>query len=321
VRAYAINASGTAYGNEISFKTSTGLPTLTTNAVTDIVALSAKSGGNITNDGGSPVTARGVVFGTSPNPTVNNSKTSDSTGTGQYTSTMSPLASQATYYVRAYATNSFGTAYGNQVQFIAASANTITDVDGNVYQYITVCGKQWMASNLKTAHYRNGDSIVNGYAATNYNWYTDTRGAYTFPNGDPANNATYGKLYNVQAVEDSRGVCPAGWHVPTDDEWKAIEMCQGMSQADADNTGLRGTVGANFLEGGSTGLNLQKAGYLYPQPSSAGYLKFGQFGVFMSSTVFNAGFTNWYRAFNVSGAGPIYRQNSNYAASVRCVKD
>ena len=118
VRAYATNSAGTAYGNEVSFTTNPIVAaTLTTTAVSQIAATTAVSGGNITADGGGAITARGVCWNTSTNPTTANSKTTDATGTGVFTSNLTNLLPGTTYYVKAYATNSAGTAYGNEVTF------------------------------------------------------------------------------------------------------------------------------------------------------------------------------------------------------------
>jgi len=118
VRAYAINAAGTAYGNELNFTTNPAtLPVLTTTPVTSITQTTAVSGGNITDNGGVPITARGVCWSTSPNPTIDNSGTTDGSGPGTYTSLMTGLSPGTTYYLRAYATNSAGTGYGNEISF------------------------------------------------------------------------------------------------------------------------------------------------------------------------------------------------------------
>lgn len=317
IRAYAINGSGTSYGQEVTFTTAKGVPTITTAAITDIVSLSAKSGGNITNDGGATITARGIVFSSSANPTLSNFKTSDGTGTGSFVSTMTPLGSQIVYYVRAYATNSYGTAYGNQVQFTSASSNTVTDVEGNVYTYVTLGGKQWMASNLKVTKYKNGDAITNGL--TGFNWMTNTSGAYTFPNADVSKKDSLGLLYSIHAIKDNRGVCPTGWHVPTDAEWKALEVSQGMTQVQADGTDWRGTIGTKLINGGSSGLNLKYAGILFPD--DGGYYYYGESGLFWTSTTATST-ESWLRAFNLSGdANGIYRNFGAYGMSVRCVKD
>ena len=125
VRAFAINEKGTSYGTEYSFETTTGgggggvvnLPTVITYSVTNITESSAYSGGEVTSDGGSTVTARGVCWSTSENPTINGTHTADGTGTGTFTSSLTNLTPQTIYYVRAYATNEAGTAYGEQKVF------------------------------------------------------------------------------------------------------------------------------------------------------------------------------------------------------------
>jgi hypothetical protein len=118
VRAYATNSAGTAYGNEISFTTQALLPTLTTAAIADIINTSAKCGGNITNDGGAPVTAYGVCWGKTANPSIELcAKTADGSGTGSFTSLMQGLSENTKYYLRAYAYNSAGVAYGNEISF------------------------------------------------------------------------------------------------------------------------------------------------------------------------------------------------------------
>ena len=117
IRAYATNSIGTAYGSQVTITASSVLPSLTTITVSSITAISAIGGGNISNDGGASVTVRGVCWSTSQSPTVSDSKTSDGGSIGTYNSNMTGLNGNTTYYVRAYATNSQGTAYGNEVNF------------------------------------------------------------------------------------------------------------------------------------------------------------------------------------------------------------
>jgi hypothetical protein len=116
-RAYAIYGGETIYGEDQTFTTLPVVPTLTTAAITEITGNSAKGGGDVTVAGGAEVTARGVVFGTEPGPTVSNSKTEDGEGLGAFQSTLSGLLGNTNYYVRAYATNSAGTGYGPEVSF------------------------------------------------------------------------------------------------------------------------------------------------------------------------------------------------------------
>ena len=106
-------------------------PTVTTTAIADIDKTTATGGGNVTADGGATVTARGICWSTSQNPTVNDSHTTDGTGTGSFTSAMTGLTANTTYYVRAYATNSAGTAYGEQVSFTTLAAGIPGDVNND----------------------------------------------------------------------------------------------------------------------------------------------------------------------------------------------
>ena len=138
MRAYATNSAGTNYGNEISFTTSSATtPALTTTAASSITQTSATSGGNVTSDGGATVTARGVCWNTSANPTITNSKTSDGTGTGVFSSSIAGLTLGTTYYVRAYATNSAGTSYGTEVSFATTNGGTIPILSSNSITGIT----------------------------------------------------------------------------------------------------------------------------------------------------------------------------------------
>ena len=121
-------------------------PIITTTAVFLITSTSASSGGNVTSDGGATVTASGVCWSTSANPTTSDSKTRDSTGTGSFTSSMTGLSADTTYHVRAYATNNAGTAYGSDLNFTTSYASTIyVDSDG------TCNGKTPCHSTIQTA--------------------------------------------------------------------------------------------------------------------------------------------------------------------------
>ena len=116
VRAYAINAAGPTYGDDVPFIT-TGVPAVTTKEISLLTATSASTGGEVTSDRGSPVTARGVCWGITLNPTIDNSYTTNGLGTGPFTSSITGLTSGRTYHVRAYARNSVGIGYGEDVPF------------------------------------------------------------------------------------------------------------------------------------------------------------------------------------------------------------
>ena len=126
VRAYAVNSKGTAYGNEVEFTTlspAPALPSVSTGSVTGITTTSAIGGGNVFNDGGSNVVERGLCWSTNHNPTIGGQHVVAGEGTGDFTALMTNLNMSTTYYVRAYATNSAGTAYGDEVEFTTVSVS------------------------------------------------------------------------------------------------------------------------------------------------------------------------------------------------------
>jgi peptidoglycan/xylan/chitin deacetylase (PgdA/CDA1 family) len=138
VRAYAINSVGTVYGNEISFTTGTvtpteTLPVLTTLACSLITSSSASSGGNVSDDGNATVNSKGVCWSLSSNPTISDHKTVDGTGEGSFTSSITNLSANTLYYVRAYATNSAGTSYGNEQSFTTSSPTAIAHISTSTY--------------------------------------------------------------------------------------------------------------------------------------------------------------------------------------------
>ncbi len=125
VRAYATNIVGTGYGADLTF-TTLAIPTLATSAVSSITGTTASGGGTISSDGGASVTVRGVCWSTAANPTTSGSKTTDGTGIGTFTSSLTGLANGTTYHVRAYATNSIGTGYGTDMSFSTLNIPTLT---------------------------------------------------------------------------------------------------------------------------------------------------------------------------------------------------
>lgn len=154
VRAYATNSAGTSYGETKTFIT-LSLPTVTSNFMSSVTMTTATSGGNVTDEGSAPVTARGVCWSTSSNPTVNDSHTSDGTGTGSFTSTMTGLTPGTWYYMRAYATNSLGTSYGDERWFQTDPATVPTVTTGAVQNI-----KPTSAKCLGNATNENGATIT-----------------------------------------------------------------------------------------------------------------------------------------------------------------
>jgi uncharacterized protein (TIGR02145 family) len=318
VRAYATNARGTAYGNEISFTTSAALPTITTTAISDITNVSATSGGNITNDGGAAITAYGVCWSTTSNPTTDlTTKTTDGTGIGAFTSNLTGLTDATTYYVRAYATNSTGTAYGNEVSFTTiafSTGNTVTDIDGNTYKTVVIGTQTWMAENLKTTKYNDDTTIPN--VTDSAAWAELTTPAYCWYNNDVTTyKATYGALYNWYTV-NTGNLCPTGWHVPSDTEWTTLTTYLsgesvaggklkeiGTSHWSSPNTGASNSSGFTALPGGGRG-------------TFSLFQNVGIFGHWWSSTDI------WYRGLRYDKSS-ITRNPSikSYGFSVRCVRD
>lgn len=401
-------------------KQAIGLPILTTNAISNIEETVATSGGNITDNGGAAVTMHGVCYSTSTTPTITDNKTSDGTGTGTFVSNLIELTANTTYYVRAYATNSEGTAYGNEqsftttqvstepvvnsvspltatigtettftvsgvnltsdllfhiddlesktfvslsvdktqflfkgmpsnfagtkngvikkadatelftflVEFSESSTGTLTDIDGNTYQTVTIGTQEWMAENLKVSHYPDGtviplvtDNTVWGELGDN-----NTDDAYCYYNNDANGEETYGALYTYAAALDA---CPTDWHLPTDAEWKILEMYLGMDQADTDLTGWRGTIEGTKLKaisgwnssGNGTddyGFSAFPGGSRYHSNGVSNYS--GVYGYWWSGTEENS-IEAYYRV--LQGNGTIYRENfrKSNGYTVRCVRN
>jgi uncharacterized protein (TIGR02145 family) len=202
---------------------------------------------------------------------------------------------------------------------------TVTDIDGNTYLTIKIGDQWWMAENLKVTHYRNGDTIPN---IINPNeWGFLTTGAYC-----DYNDAVYGRLYNWYAVDDSRNIAPEGWHVPTDTEWKRLEMSLGMNQAEADATGWRGTDEGGKLKQSGTcnwlspnfGATNESRFTALPgghRLANGNYDLIGLAGLFWSSAEVMGSYA--YSRYLSYGYARVHRgygpKSSGY--SVRCVKD
>ena len=344
VRAYATNSAGTAYGDNVSFTTlpEPGLPVLTTTAVSSVTQTSAQSGGNITDDGGSDVTARGVCWSTYENPTLSDLYTNDGSGTGSFTSNITGLSPGTRYYLRAYATNSVGTSYGDHITFKTMWDNSqISDYDGNYYSTVQIEEQIWMAENLKTTRYSDGTPLVDGTGVTNISGDYTTK--YWFVYGDnSANKNTYGLLYTWAAVMNDasgsdanpsgvQGVCPAGWHVPGDEEWKQLEMYLGMSVSEANNEGWRGTdEGGKLKETGTTHWNSPNTGATNVSGFTAlggghrtnvnTYTNMNTGACFWSTTAIDS--QGWTRLLLYDNAA-VYRNEyaKNFGLAVRCIKD
>ena len=324
VRAYAINNFGISYGVEIPFTTLFGLATLITNNVISY-STSASSGGNITDNGGSTVTTRGVVWNTTGIPTISDNKTTDGSGTGSYVSNLTALSPSTTYYVRAYATNSTGTAYGNEQTFTTtATSQTVTDIDGNTYNTVQIGEQVWMSENLKTSRYRNGGSIP--YVVGNSDWQALTTGAWSYYDHDAANDPIYGKLYNWYTTLGDT-LCPTGWGVPTDAEWTTLTTYLGGESVAG---GKMKSIGTAYWASPNTGATNESGFSVLPggyrsSDGSFGNIRYGAF--FWSATEY-ASYYAWFRYLygnngnvNRSSYGVNYYDRKSVGASVRCLRD
>jgi len=330
VRAYATNSAGTAYGNQLTFTTTTtSAPVVTTAVMGAITATTAVSGGNVTSDGGLPVTQRGVVWGIAPNPTTTGNRTTNGTGAGVFASNITGLGNGTVYYVRAYATNSKGTSYGNEVIFVTS----VTDVEGNVYRTLRIGNQVWMAENLKTTIFRNNAPIP--FVTSTATWIAlDTlhTPAYSWYDNNLANKGPYGGLYNWFAV-GTGNLCPAGWHVPTDAEFQTMERTIGVPADSLNTWGFRGIGTGTHLKNstGWTGGNGDNTSGFTAVP--AGYRAWTD-GTFRG----NGGITYfwlatddavnahpevaWYRRLD-AGDHRIFRATTHKGGgkSIRCLKD
>ncbi len=130
--------------------------------------------------------------------------------------------------------------------------NSVMDFDGNSYETIVLGDQEWMRQNLKVTHYKNGEPIPQGFSNTEWADLNDTQtGAFTVYNDEPANADIYGNLYNGYSVFDNRGICPEGFHIPTDEEWMELEMYLGMSYEESHDYGnpYRGTDQGSQMAG------------------------------------------------------------------------
>jgi uncharacterized protein (TIGR02145 family) len=306
-----------------SFTQPTTLASISTSAISNISQTTASSGGTISSNGGATITASGVCWSTTQNPTTTNSKTTDGTATGSFTSLITGLTANTTYYVRAYATNSAGTAYGNEISFKTLDVilpNTVVDFDGNVYNTVTIGTQVWMGQNLKVTKYNDGTAIpleIDGLA-----WgHLNTAGYCWINNNQSTYGATYGAYYNWYAVATDK-LCPSGWHVPTDAEWTTLTTSlggEGIAGGPLKEMGTVHWTTPNTSATNSTGFSGLPAG----SRSIAGvYSTQGQFGSMWSSTAGTSTGNAIYRSLG-NARETVYRGEYNKTSgySVRCLSD
>jgi len=325
VRAYATNSVGTAYGNEIMFTTlaAVTLPTVTTDQATNITQTTATSGGSVTSDGGTTVTARGVCWSTTSNPTLMNSYTTDGSGTGAFISNITGLTGNTLYYVRAYATNSVGTAYGNEVSFTTTGLiNTCPGIptvtyEGKIYNTVQIGTQCWFRENLNVGTRINGSQNQTNNGIKEKYCYNDLE----------SNCDVYGGLYQwdeamqYMTIQGATGICPPGWHLPQEGEWVAfIEYLSPGSCAPAGGmVKEQGTI--HWLTPNTGATNTSYFTALPGGYRSGGFGNIQKESMFISSTQYNSSnqhcFDLWYNSDCFAGAV----SNKSNGFSIRCLKD
>jgi uncharacterized protein (TIGR02145 family) len=316
-RVYSFNQMGKSisYSNEVTIKT-LGIPTLITYAVSQISSSGAISGGTVSSDGGSPITSLGIVWDTNTNPTISLSTKSSSTtnpGLGTFKSVLTGLKASSKYYVRAYATNSAGTSYGNELSFNTDifTFNTVVGANGRI----------WMDRNLGATRVATSSTDEAAFGDL-YQWGRGSDGHQIRNSGittirSGTNNPTHGNFITYstnesdwrapqnanlwQGVNGINNPCPNGYRLPTEAEWNAERLSWTSNNA----------AGAM-----ASSLKLPMAGMRF---SSNGLVSaLGSVGDYWTSTTSGnfsryLGFANSYANINVDGRA--------YGFCVRCIKD
>jgi uncharacterized protein (TIGR02145 family) len=236
IKAYAINNKGTGLGSQVTFLTDKTLPVVTTTAAINITDTTAVVGGTVSSDGGDIVSEHGIYYGEGENPETTGTKIQIGSGTGAFSVKLTGLTKGTIYFVKAYAVNSKGKALGELKSFTAATPaplETFTDSrDGNVYTYVQIGTQIWMAENLKYLPSVSPGS--EGSYTEAYYYVYGYQGNDTAAAKETDNYKIYGVLYNWTAAMNGhaasnaspsgvQGVCPDGWHLPSDEELNIVE--------------------------------------------------------------------------------------------------
>ena len=221
------------------------LPQVQTSDITAVGDKYAVGGGILLNSGGGTVTTCGICWDTAAEPVLTGHYSSHAAQPATFTDSITGLDTSTVYHVRAYAVNEAGTAYGNTVTFKTSGLpdyGTVSDVDGNKYRVIRIGSMYWLRSNLSVTKYRNGDAIP--VVTADNQWKTLTTGAICSFENSGENTTRYGLLYNKYAVDNAKGICPAGWHVPSREEWTQLAQLLGGPSKAGGHLKSRGTIEA-----------------------------------------------------------------------------
>jgi uncharacterized protein (TIGR02145 family) len=322
-RIIATNELGTTTTNSpASSFTTLAKPIITTKDISEITTTSALSGGNVISDFGSPVFESGVCWSTSNNPTTNGTKVLNTSGNANFNISVTSLNPNSVYYLRAYAINSVGIGYGNEI-ILKTYTGTISDIDGNQYYTVTIGNQLWMAENLKVTKYNDGTAIANLISGDD--WHNTSGSAYCWYNNDINNKPIYGAIYNWHTLDlisnGSKNVCPINWHVPTYSEWTTLINYLGNSLAGGKlkeigtthwnfpNTGANNSTGFTAVPGGGRGSTFGE------------FVFFGNNGVYWTSSISGNQYQSYSIAYNSNELTLWHAGSMNWGHSIRCIKD
>jgi uncharacterized protein (TIGR02145 family) len=296
-------------------------PSLSTGNPLSITQSTAICAGIISNNGNLTIYTRGICWSTNTYPTTSDYKATFGKGLGSFSGIITGLLPNTLYHVRAFAINSSGTGYGNEVTFTTqqGGVGNITDIDGNVYHTITIGSQTWMVENLRVTSFRNGDPVLQ--VTGNTQWCSLNSAACCNYNNDINIAKVYGRLYNWYAVQDTRNLAPVGWHIPTEPEWQTLidylgrdtiaggKLKEaGISHWISPNNGATNLYGFTALPGGSRGYQ----GKFYNIEDG---------GAWWSATEHNSSFSqNISLSFN-DAIVHHYNYPKVDGASVRCIMD
>lgn len=320
VTAYAKKNSGTKLAGPHNFTTLPGVPIVLTSIILEYTKSTAIVGGNVLYEGLSRLTDCGIYWGLSETLLTTGTKLSIAKNMGLFSYNLTSLIPNTTYYIKAYAANGSGEAYGLTYKFNTGQSSdipTIKDADGNIYHYAKIGNQYWTVENLKTTKLNDGTPIMPFY------WGSTSTPAYCYYwDNDSTNKMTYGALYNFYAVETGK-LCPAGWHVPSDAEWSILttylggEAIAGQKLKEIGTTHWKDDSGAT----NESFFSALPGGY---RVSGDGDEEITAKGIWWTSTKISTGsglmrsMGSGNNKVNRLGETGVYK---NWAFSVRCIKD
>ena len=358
IKALAFDQEGLSGSDEIEVTINAVPAKLTTSEVSSITDTSALTGGIITADGGAEITGRGVCWSTVPGPTLADPHTEDGRGIGAFISLITGLEPNKTYYVRAYARNSMGTTYGNELSFTSLiPGDYAIDYDGNRYEIAEIGEQVWMTENLRVTHYPDGTEIPNISDAGAWALLSASDEAMSYYDNSLEIAETYGAVYTWSAAvkgtsgcngedcssasgalcnEPVQGVCPDGWHIPTHYEWivllRQVEALNDDFPCDESSFGYFGGDAGGHLKFAGTGFwddpnfgATNSSGFSAlpggKRDGDGSFSEMGRMALFWSSTVHGGSNALGYNLYFDHSLVQIASDPSRTGRSVRCVKD